>query len=93
MTASISDVTGLPKHAALYINYSAVGCTDCLYETFPCLNNYSYRNGSQNVEQFFNLAKKLKLNVFYLFNVIIYYFYKQKLYDLYLSPNAIRALK
>jgi hypothetical protein len=71
MIASISDGTGLPKHAALYITYSIIGCTACLYETFPYLNNYSYRNGSQNVEQFFYLAKKLKLNIFYLFNFII----------------------
>jgi hypothetical protein len=70
-TASISDGIGLPKHAALYITYSIIGCAACLYETFPFLNNYSYRNGSQNVERFFHLAKKLKLNVFYLFNFII----------------------
>jgi hypothetical protein len=92
MTASISDGTGLPKHAALYITYSTIGCTACLYESFPFLNNYSYRNGSQNVEQFF-LAKKLKLNIFYLFSFIIYYFYKQKPCDLYFSPNVIRAMK
>jgi len=71
MTASISDGTGLPKHAALYITYSMIRCTACLYETFPFFNNYSYRNESQNVEQFFHLAKKLKMDVFYSFNFII----------------------
>jgi len=46
MTATISDDTGLPKHATLYITYSIMGCRACLYETFPYLYNYSYRNGS-----------------------------------------------
>jgi hypothetical protein len=36
MTASLSDDTGLPEHAALYITYNTIGCTACLYETFPC---------------------------------------------------------
>jgi len=67
MTASISDGTGLPKHAALYITYSIIGFTAGLYENFPYLYNYSSRNGSQNVERFFYVAKKLKLNVFYFF--------------------------
>jgi len=79
MTASRSDGTGLPKHATLYTTYSMIGCTACLYETFPFLNNYSYRNGSQKVAEFFVLSNKLKLNIFYLLNFIIYYFYKQKL--------------
>jgi len=52
MTASISDGTGLPKHAVLYTTYSIIGCTACLYETSPFLYNYSYRIGSQNVSQF-----------------------------------------
>jgi hypothetical protein len=52
-TASRSDGTGLLKHAALYITYSTIGCTACLYETFPFSNNYSYRNGSQDVALFF----------------------------------------
>jgi len=75
MTASRSDGTGLPKHAALYITYSMIGCTACLYETFPYLYNYSYRNGSQNLEQFFHLAKKLKL----IFISLYYNFYKEEL--------------
>jgi hypothetical protein len=76
MAASRSDGTELPKHAALYICYSMIGCSACLYETFLHLNNYSYRNGSENGAQFFPLAKKVKLNVFYLIKFIIYYFYK-----------------
>ena len=71
MTASISDGTGLPKHATLYITYSIRGCTACLYETVPFLYNYSYLNRSQKFAQFFHLAKKLKMDVFYSFNFII----------------------
>ena len=93
ISASISDNTGLPKHASLYITYSTIGCTACLYETFPYLNNYSHRNGSQKSEHFFRLTKKLKLIVFYLFNFVIYYCYKQKLYDLCFLPNVIRSMK
>jgi len=33
-TSSRSDGTGLPTHAALYITYSMIGWTACLYETF-----------------------------------------------------------
>jgi hypothetical protein len=46
MPAGRSDGTGLPKHATLYVTYNTIGCTACLYETFPCWNNHSYRNGS-----------------------------------------------
>jgi len=67
MSASISDGTGLPKHATLYITYSIMDCTACLYETFPYLHNYSYRNGSQNVAWFYLLSKNLKLNTLFLF--------------------------
>ena len=56
MAASISDGTGLPKHAALYITYSIIYFTAGLYETFPYFNNYSYRNGSQNVAQLESLG-------------------------------------
>jgi hypothetical protein len=58
MSPSISDVTGLPKHATLYVTYNTIGCTACLFETFPCLNSYKYRNGSQNVAQFFLCGKE-----------------------------------
>jgi hypothetical protein len=58
MTASRSDGTGLPKHATLYITYSMISCTACLYENFPCLYNHSYRYGSQKVEQFFLCGKE-----------------------------------
>jgi len=58
MTAIIPDGTELPKHAALYITYSIICCTACLYETFPFLNNYRFRNGSQNVDQFFSFGKE-----------------------------------
>ena len=47
MTASISDCTGMQKHATLYITYNTMGYTACLYETFLYLNNYSYRYGSE----------------------------------------------
>jgi len=58
MTASTSDGTGLPKHATLYTTYSTIGCTACLYEPFPFFNNYSYRNGSQNVAGIFSFGKE-----------------------------------
>jgi hypothetical protein len=62
MAASRSDGTGLPKHATLYITYNTIGCTACVYETYPYWNNYSNRNGSQNVVLFFffHMTKKLR---------------------------------
>jgi len=57
IAASVSDGTGLPKHAALYITFGTVGCTTCLNETFPCLNSYAHRNVSQNVELFYHLEQ------------------------------------
>ena len=64
MTASISDCTGLPKHAALYLTYSIICCTACLYETFPFFNNYSYRHGSQKVARFFSFAEETQTECF-----------------------------
>ena len=71
MTASISDGTELPKHAALYITYSIICCTAGLYETFTYLNNYSYRNGSQNVARFlFGKETQIECIPFILLSII-----------------------
>jgi hypothetical protein len=69
MTASISDGAELPKHAALYMTYSIICSTACVYETFPCLNNYSYRNESQNVVQFL-FGKESQIEYIFLFHLL-----------------------
>ena len=52
--------------------YSIIVCTACLYETFPSLDIYSYRNGSQNVTQLFVVAKKFNLVIYFLFYLVFY---------------------
>jgi len=77
MTASIYDGTGLAKHAKLYITYSTISSAVCLYETFPSVNNYIYRNGSQNVVRF--LFCQRIWNWTYFIYLIYCNFYKEDL--------------